>query len=308
MGGRPFVSVLIPTRDNVAELLLCLESLRRLEYPPERLQVLIFENGSADAAADRVRARFGPRGAGRWGRLDLERSPRNLGAFGGRAAALGALAAEAEFVLSLDDDVEVEPDALARLLDALADPRAAVVGARIVYADAPEETASAAGYVNPWLGVYRERRPAVRTRCDFVTSCGCLIRREALDQVGGFDRDYFTSHGDVDLCLKIRARGWDVLYDPAAVIRHRVARGGTRSPERVYYGYRNKLLLLRKHVPAWWFPVIVALYAVLGLPKGVGGSLVHHGRIDRAEVRAILLAALDATRDRRGEARWFGTS
>jgi GT2 family glycosyltransferase len=305
MGDQPRVSVLIPTRDNVEELILCLESLRRLKYPPGRLQVLIFDNGSTDSTCARVSARYGSGAAAGWGRLDVERSPRNLGAFGGRAAALGALDPGAEFVLSLDDDVEVEPDALQRLLEALADPRVGVAGARIVFWDAPGETASAAGYFTPWLGLYRERRPAARTRCDFVTTCGCLIRRDALEAVGGFDRDYFTSHGDVDLCLKIGAGGWDVVWEPAAVIRHRVARGGTRSPERVYYGYRNKLLLIRKHVPPWWLPVVFALYAAVWVPKMLGGSLAHHRRLDRAEIRAILLAALDAARDRRGEAQWF---
>jgi GT2 family glycosyltransferase len=306
MGARPRVSVLIPTRDNVDELFCCLESLRRLAYPLDRLQVLIFDNGSTDSTDARVNARYGSGAAAGWGRLDVERSPRNLGAFGGRAAALRALDPEAEFILSLDDDVEVEPDALECLLEALASPRVGVAGARIVFWDAPGTTASGAGYFSPWLGLYRERRPAARTRCDFVTTCGCLIRRRALEAVGGFDRDYFTSHGDVDLCLKIGASGWEVVWEPAAVIRHRVARGGTRSPERVYYGYRNKLLLLRKHVPRWWLPVVLALYAAVWIPKILGGSLVHHRGLDRAEVRAILLAALDAARDRRGEAGWFG--
>ncbi len=305
MGALPFVSVLVPTRNNVEELLACLESLRRLEYARERMEILIFDNGSTDATASRVRERYDRVAAEGWARLSLDRSPKNLGAFGGRARALEALGADAEFVLSLDDDVELEPDALTLLLEAMADPRAGVAGARIVYADAPQEVASAAGYFNAWLGTYRESAPSTRARCDFVTSCGCLIRREALDAVGGFDRDYFTSHGDVDLCLKIGARGYHVLYEPAAVIRHKVARGGTRSPERVYYGYRNKFLLLRKHVPAWWYPAVFALYAALWLPKILAGSVAHHRGLSRAEVRAILLAVLDGAVDRRGGARWF---
>jgi hypothetical protein len=83
-----------------------------------------------------------------------------------------------------------------------------------------------------------------------------------------------------------------------------VARGGTRSPERVYYLYRNKLLLLRKHLPWWWRPAVFALYSTLWLPKVLFSSLAHHRGMNRSEVRAILLALLDAALDRRGEAQW----
>lgn len=303
--GPPLVSVLIPTWNNAAELAACLESLRRLEFPKERLELVVFDNGSRDGTPRVVRELFAKMEPEGWRRLVLDRSPENLGAFGGRAAAAAALDPRGDFVLSLDDDVELAPDVLERLIGAAGDPAVAVVGARIVYEDAPGEVASGAGYLNRWLGTFAERAPAAPTACDFVSSCGCLVRRDAFDAVGGFARDYFTSHGDVDLCLKIRARGWQVRWEPAAVIRHKVARGGTRHPERVYYGYRNKLLLLRTHLPWWWRPAVVALYALLWLPKILAGSLAHHHGVDRAEIRAILLAAWDAALGRRGRARWF---
>lgn len=305
MHTEPLITVLIPTRNNVDELLLCLESLRHLNYPKDRLQLLVFDNGSTDGTVEQVREAYRRYQGERWAGLTLECSPHNLGAFGSRAEALRAFDARTEFVLSLDDDVEVAPDALSLLADAMDDPRSGVVGAKIVYHDVPDTVASGAGYFNRWLGIYGERMPTSRTACDFVTSCGCLIRHAALKAAGGFERDYFTSHGDVDLCLKIRARGYKVFYEPRAVIRHKVARGGTRTPERIYYLYRNKLLLLRKHSPWWWRPAVFTLYSALWLPKSFGASVAHHHGVNGAELRAILLAMFDAMVDRRGEARWF---
>ncbi len=308
MARLPLVLVLIPTRNNADELILCLESLRDLKYPKDRMELLVFDNGSTDKTPERVQELFIQFRLEGWARLALERSPRNLGAFGGRAEALQrALDPGTDFILSLDDDVELDPDALAFLLEVMDDARVGVVGVRVVYHESPEEVASGAGYFNRWLGTYYHLIPASRTACDFVSSCGFLIRRTALEAVGGFDRDYFTSHGDVDICLKIRTCGYEVLYEPAAVIRHKVARGGTRSPERIYYLYRNKLLLLRKHLPWWWRPVVFALYAVFWLPKVLIGSLGHHRGMRGAEIRAILLALLDTALDRRGEARWFSS-
>ncbi len=300
-GREPFVSILIPTRNNVEELLQCLASLRALDYPTGRLEIIVFDNGSSDETSARVGSAFATMGDEGWARLVLARSPRNLGAFGGRAAALAWLGREAGFVLSLDDDVVVAPDSLRRLV-AAADAGAAAVGARIVYDDAPDEVASAAGHFNRWLGTYHERRPGERSPCDFVTSCGCLLRRGPLESVGGFDGSYFTSHGDVDLCLALRAHGFTVLYEPAAVIRHKVARGGTRDPERVYYVYRNKLLVLRKHLPRRRRPLVFALYGLAWLPRALLGSLLRHRGWRQAELRAIVRGVRDGLLDRRGEA------
>lgn len=304
-GRPPIVSVLIATWNNGAELGACLASLRQLEYPKDRVEAIVFDNGSTDDTGRIVRECYGKMEAEGWARLSLGRSPENLGAFGGRAAAYGLLGPGADFVLSLDDDVEPEPAALARLVGAAARPCVGIVGARIVYWDSPSETASAAGDFDARLGRFAERRPAGPAACDFVSSCGCLIRRSVMDELGGFDGSFFTSHGDVDLCLRAKARGYAVCYEPSAVIRHRVARGGTRTPERVYYGYRNKLLLLRRHVPARWRPLVWALYAVGWLPKILAGSIAHHRGLEGREVRAILLAALDGVLGRRGRATWF---
>lgn len=302
MVTAPFVSILIPTWNNVDELVECLASVRTLDYPRERLEIVVFDNGSSDGTDGRVETLFADMRADGWGRLIVARSPRNLGAFGGRAAALAWLGRGGDFVLSLDDDVVVAPDSLRLLVGAAAAGGTAVVGARIVYDDRPEEVASGAGYFNRWLGTYDERRPDTRTACDFVTSCGCLLRRGPLASVGGFDADFFTSHGDVDLCLTLRDRGFTVLYEPAAVIRHKVARGGTRDPQRIYYVYRNKLLVLRKHLPRGRRPFVFALYALAWLPRALAGSLVHHRAWRRQELRAIVRGVRDGLLDRRGEA------
>jgi len=121
MASPPLVSVLIATWNNGAELQACLGSLRQLEYPKDRLEVVIFDNGSTDGTEQAVRECYGKLEAEGWARLAFDRSPENLGAFGGRAAARRLLGPGADFVLSLDDDAEPEPDALVRLVRTAAD-------------------------------------------------------------------------------------------------------------------------------------------------------------------------------------------
>ncbi|MBI4456232.1 MAG: glycosyltransferase family 2 protein [Acidobacteria bacterium] len=301
----PSVSILIVTRNNADELIAALKSLSSLRYPKGCLELVVFDNGSTDTTCERVQSVFERFQADGWASLVLQRACRNLGAFGGRAEALGFLSPQSEFILCLDDDVEVTPESLTLLLDAISDSNVGVAGARIVYHDKPEETASGAGYFNRWLGIYKNRAPADRTTCHFVTTCGCLIRRATLEVVGGFDRDYFTSHGDVDLCLRMTEGGYRVVYEPLAVIRHKVARGGTRTPERIYYVYRNKLLLLRKHLPQGWSQPMILLYSILWLPKIFVNSLAYHQGLNWPEMCSVSLAIFDAWLDRRGEGKWF---
>ena len=115
--------MLIATWNNGAELQGCLGSLRQLEYPKDRLEVVIFDNGSTDGTEQAVRECSGKLEAEGWARVAFDRSSENLGAFGGRAAARRLLGPGADFVLSLDDDAEPEPDALVRLVRAPGGPR-----------------------------------------------------------------------------------------------------------------------------------------------------------------------------------------
>lgn len=301
----PLVSILIVTHNHRDDLKPTVASLRRLDYPKARMELLVLDNGSTDGTGEWVRELFADMETEGWARLELDRSEDNLGVYGGRARALGSLSPRGEWVLSVDDDVEFPAHALGVLLPLTADPRVGAVGARVVYLSDPGTVASAAGYFNRWLGTLAQRDPGTRTPCDFVIGCFSLFRREALERAGGFDPDYYTSHGDVDVCLAIGEAGYRVIYEPALEVRHDVPRGGTRAPERLYYLYRNKAVLIRKHSPPWWRPVILGLYALAWPPRIFAESLLHHRGIDAGELRALGLALLDALLDRRGRSRWF---
>ena len=262
---------------------------------------MLYDNGSTDDTAENVPAHL--EGMSGWGQLGYSRSEENLGAFGGRAVAQQQIPRRAEFVLSLDDDVEMAPDSLRIMLAALRDTGAGSVGARIVYYSDPSREAISAGYFNRWLGAFSGDAPEQRSPCHFTASCGTLYRSDVFLSVGGFDVEYYTSHGDVDVCLKIMDAGYDVLYEPEAVIQHKVEFGGTRNPERMYYLLRNKVLLFRKHLTFPQRMIVYTLYALTWVPKLLLASIVHHRSFDWPELKAIGQAVVDAVLDRRGRRR-----
>jgi GT2 family glycosyltransferase len=295
----PSIAVLIVTRDRRRDVLETLAGVAALDYPLDRLEVLVADNGSRDATEAAVQDWLRSAGA-RLARGACLRSSDNLGA----AAARNLLAAKAspasDLWLFLDDDAVPGPGMLGPLLAALDAPAVGAVGARIVAHDAPDRDLGGAGWIDRRLGRLRETPALAGLDCDFVISCAMAVRPGAFRAVGGFDEDYFVYHEDVDFCLRLIERGYRVRYEPAAVARHKVSPGKRRTPERLYYLTRNKLLLLRRHLPWRRHPGAWLAAGVSLVPRMLLESVLVNRGLARRELRAILAAGRDALRGARG--------
>jgi N-acetylglucosaminyl-diphospho-decaprenol L-rhamnosyltransferase len=182
----------------------------------------------------------------------------------GRAANVGAAAfPAARSVLVCNPDVRLGEGAVAALVDALSrDPELAVVGPRIedpdgaLYPSArtfPELTVAMGhglvGLVAPGNRFTRSYRlldwdHSEATSVDWVSGACFLARREAWEQVGGFDPSYFMYLEDVDLCWRLGRAGWKVGYEPAGVVTHVQGVSTDRRPYR---------MLAAHHLSMWRF-------------------------------------------------------
>jgi GT2 family glycosyltransferase len=301
--SRPSVAVLIVTRNRRRDLLEALAGVAALDYPQERLELLVVDNGSNDGTEGAVRDWLSSSGR-RLAHGACLRSADNLGA----AAARNLLAAKAspasDLWLFLDDDAVPAPGLLGPLLAEFRDPKMGAAGARIVDYDAPNFDLSGAGWLDRRLGRLRETPARAAVDCDFVISCAMVVRPGAFRAAGGFDEGYFVYHEDVDFCLRLGEAGFRVRYEPAALARHKVPPGKRRAPERLYYLARNKLLLLRRHLPWRRYPRAWLTAGAPLIPRMLLESvLVNRGVVPR-ELRAILAAGRDALRGATGP--WRG--
>lgn len=298
---NPGVSIVIPTVDNKQTLLECLSSVKALRYPKHDLEVIVWDNGSKDGTLEAVREYFAKHYQDGWRALKAYGSERNTGASQGRNNAFRMISPQSKYIMCLDDDVVVSPESLAILVEDMdQDPGAGIVGARIVYYDAPDKTASGAGFINWWVGKLSERDTHMLTECDYVITCGCLIRKEVLERIGGFDPDYFVYHEDVDFCVRAQRNGFKVLYEPRAIVKHKLARGKRRTNQALYYLFRNKLLLIKKNAPFLQRRISLCLYGTLWLLKVILDSIIFHRGVDWAEISIILKAVLDGLMNRTG--------
>jgi GT2 family glycosyltransferase len=276
------VAVVVLSWNGREDTLACLGSLGQASCP--RLDVVVVDNGSSDGSKEAVAAEH----------PDVAIVPleSNRGFAGGMNAGIeAALAGGAEHVMLLNNDTVVEPGFLEPLVGALErDEHAAAACSQIVFLDDPEKVWYAGADFRPGRGHHGTNRGYGQPRLDgtvppYATDRACggamLIRSDALSEVGIFDESLFAYAEDTDWSLRAAKHGRHVLVVPASVIRHAVSAssGGASSPDTLYYGLRNGLLVAER-----W------------APRGLGGTWAR-----RAEaVAAHLAQALRSDRRRAG--------
>jgi GT2 family glycosyltransferase len=219
--ARPLVSIIIPTRNQVELLRATIDSIvQRTEYGP--YEIVVVDNGSTDAAARTYLASLtAPVHVHPWPHAF------NYSAINNFAVRM----AKGQQLLFLNNDVEViRPDWLTALLEYSQFPGVGAVGAKLLYSDG---TIQHAGVVLKRTGVAHHafrwaprevlgvpRLADLPRNCSAVTGACMLVPRGIFEEAGGFDEELRVVLNDIDLCLRIRERGYAVIYTPHAQLYH----------------------------------------------------------------------------------------
>jgi GT2 family glycosyltransferase len=250
LSRRPLVSIIIPNRDNHESLDRCLRSVFSGTY--DRFEVIVVENNSRDAATFEYYR-------------SLERHPCVKlytwnGAFNySRVNNFGAAQSQGEVLLFLNNDVEaINADWLERMLEHGFRPDVGAVGAKLYYAD---DTIQHGGVVlrlrgiaaHAHQGVPRQDpgyldRLVVTQNFSAVTAACLLTRRHVFEEVGGFDERYALAFNDVDWCVKVRRRGYLIVWTPYAELYHYESktRGSDDTPTKRALHFRELNIFARK--------------------------------------------------------------
>lgn len=219
------IAVAIPTRDNGGDVVRMVESLRRHATDPDRLDILVLDNGSVDARTAEHLAGLADKSLARIVRAD---EPFNWSRLSNRAAELH----DAPYLVFANDDMEMLSPGWDALLTGLLDrPEIGVVGARLLYAD---DTLQHGGVLLGWNGagihdgLYQPATdPGPLARWHLPRSAAAVTgafmgtRRAVFDAVGGFDAvDLPIAWSDLDFCLKVRAKALRVHWNPAITLFH----------------------------------------------------------------------------------------
>ena len=297
----PFTSIFIPTYNDQTDLLPCLESIRRTDYPKEKIEIVIWDNASTDNTVKMVQDKFTEMKNEGWLGLSLIQSDKNEGSYIPYNLVFPRLSQQTKYILGIDADIELAPDTITNLVEAAQEDQVAVVGARSIFYHYPEMTSHGAGFVNRWTASYGEEDARQRIRCDYVIGCCWLLKKSVFDELGGFDPEYYINHWEVDYCLHARSEGYYIIYEPKAVARHKISPGGTISNARLYYLYRNKIILIKKlfPVPQRW--IALNVFALFSIPRSIFASIIRNRGLNFEELRFIYKSFADGFRNIKGK-------
>lgn len=243
------ISYCVVNTNGRDDLLACLGAIERTHPEGVTREVLVLDNASDDGSADAVRASDHDVRL-----IALERRD-------GKAANDSRLLEEARgrYCLLLNEDTELGAGCARALLDALeADPKAAAAGAQLI---TPAGRPTACAWRLPdirWAlaaAVFLHDRVAVQSRgaevreVGWAQSSALLVRRQAAEQVGRLDRDFYVYSDETDFCRRLHDAGWAILFVPRARALHhdQLSTDAAAMRRRIVEFHRGRDLYFRKH-------------------------------------------------------------
>ena len=199
----PRISVVICTHNGAANLEACLNACSSLEYPD--FEILVIDDGSTDQTPE-VATRF----------PEVRYLRQQHGGLS-RARNFGATQASGGLIAYTDDDCQPDVEWLFWIAKSFDHPRIGAAGGPNI-PPSPEGlqeaiVASATGAPSHVL--------SEDLRAEHLPGCNLVLRREALDSIGGFQPQFVTAGDDVDLCWRLLDQGWELAFAPAAFVWHR---------------------------------------------------------------------------------------
>ncbi|WP_260393072.1 glycosyltransferase family 2 protein [Ralstonia sp. SET104] len=236
--AEPLVSLIIPTRDMIDVLRVCIESiLRKTTY--KNFEIIVVDNQSSTVAAAKYFAEIARNKRVRVIKFD---APFNYSAINNFAVRH----TQGEIVGLVNNDIEViEGNWLTEMVGHALRPEVGCVGAKLLYADGRIQHAGVvlgiggvAGHAHKFFpsdvpGYFG--RASLNQNYSAVTAACLLVRRSIYDQVAGLDEESLTvAFNDVDFCLKVGSAGYRNVYSAYARLYHHesISRGGETTPEK----------------------------------------------------------------------------
>jgi len=280
--STPKVAALVLNYNGKDITLETVESLLAMSYP--NCVVAVIDNGSTDGSPQAVAEAFP---AVEQVLVEVNEGP----AAGMNAGLRWALNNDFDYVLALNNDIEVAPDMLDQLVAvAESDPSIGCVGPKCFYYWDRERLWSAGGRLRFGESVTKERGMGQldqgqfeRTEeVDYVNGCAMLVPRRVLEETGPWDPIFFLSVEDADWCMRMKRLGYRCYYAHKAVLWHMVSHTvGVYVPSKTFHNGRSTALFVRRYASGLqWirFALLLALAIPAAflreLPKGNQGAAI----------------------------------
>jgi GT2 family glycosyltransferase len=263
MNSTPKVAVVILNWNGVEHLRKFLPYVVNSVWP--NLEVIVGDNASTDGSVAYVAAAFPS--------VKIIENDRNYGFTGGYNRVLEQV--EADYYILLNSDVEVPQGWISPVIELMeSDPLIAAAAPKIKayhQKDHFEHAGAAGGFIDSFGYPFCRGRMFYEIEEDkgqyqqsgevfWASGAALFIKKKYWDEAGGFDDRFFAHMEEIDLCWRLKNRGYKVMYCAQSEVFH--VGGGTlntENPFKTYLNFRNNLLLLKKNLPYWRSVMVISV-------------------------------------------------
>jgi GT2 family glycosyltransferase len=241
-------------------------------------EVIVVDNASADSSLAQLEEAF-PADS----KLRIIRNQRNLGF--AAACNIGVGKSSGSYLLFLNPDCVLVPDSVKQLSLVLQNyPDAGMVGGLLMNSDGTEQAGGRRAIPTPWRSFVRgfglsclanrwpklffdfclnkEPLPLQPIEVEAISGACMMVRREAMQDVGGLDEGYFLHCEDLDWCMRFRQKGWKILFVPSARLTHAIGTCSRKCPIFVeWHKHKGMMRFYRKFFRHQYPGVLMGLVA-----------------------------------------------
>jgi len=276
---HPLVSIIILNYNQIKVTCEFLDSAKHLTYP--NYEIILVDNASKENPTALIQKNYPS--------VKLIVNSENLGFTGGNN--VGIRAAKGDYYFVVNNDTEVTPDLLEKMLEPFAqDPAIGVVSPKIRYFHHPK-VLQYAGFteINPITG----RNKAIGDKEEdkgqfdspgftaYAHGAAMLLKREVVEKAGTLADLFFIYYEELDWSARIRRAGYKIYYQPTALIFHKESiTMGKESAIKAYYHNRNRILFMRRNSSGLQFSCFLVFLTFAIIPKFslkylVNGQFTH---------------------------------
>jgi hypothetical protein len=220
----------------------CLKSLEKVDY--SNLHVLVVDNKSDDDSVTLIESKFPD--------LKIIKNKENIGFSKGNNVGIDfALKNEADYVLLLNQDTEVEPDFLSNLVEEGERDRKIGLLSPLIFRERTKQVWFSGGRISWWKMKTFHKFDLARGESfetPFLTGCSLLIKRTVLEEIGLLDEDFFLYWEDVDYSFRAKKAGFKIKVVPKSVIQH-FESSNELNGNKVYWLVLSGLIFFKKNTP-----------------------------------------------------------
>ena len=257
----PKVSIVILNYNGRKHVIDCLRSLEKITY--KNTEIILYDNGSSDDISEEIKQKFK--------KVRVIRRTTNIGFSGGNTDAYRY--SHGKYLLLLNNDTTVTKAFLTALVKRMEkDPQIGIVQPKIVFQRTKKLQSGCVFFTSTgflyYLGFGKD--PGNKTynipmQVHSANGACMLIRREVIEKIGLFDKDFFLYFEETDFCHRALLAGYTVWYEPKATIYHIGSVDNSRYKYSllVYYSFRNRLVSYIKNLGLASLFVVLPVHTLL---------------------------------------------